>query len=475
MGPEHESASSASSADSASIQAWKATSGSKTRTWSIGSAASTAVPSLIDAVSRASTPSKEEGLHGALLARDTGISQNDIVGYASSGERVYWESFFVVFPFFCGYATLFGFQHAVKWRLGIGDDGSDDSYAFGVAISMLYLFALLARLTNALIDPRHLAKRTRVLLSMGTMMLAQLVLLLIMTKGTPHLSLVGLAYSLGGMALGFFESSFLSYLAPLGHQTKRIAITAVPIGIATILVGGFLMMSSPLGVYPSRFYALNICGLLAGIVILCKRVPDKSSAGSSPLASPRMMLDLAVANAAGSSSPSIEVNKRGLRLLVWLPQFWHYPIATVINMLCLAAFCPGVVLFMYDGDSVDLAAGYIVKTDSFLAIFNTFSMLGGIVGRWLSYRVRYRHPLVYNSMNFIGVALILLKWPLVAPIGVLFVQLGDGLIYGSISRHIDTRLQKEFNLAAISYWLVLGDIGSFAGTNLIAYIKELMN
>lgn len=399
----------------------------------------------------------------------------DISGYASYGGRVCWESFFVVFPVYCGYATLFGFQHEVKWRLGIGDDGSEGSYAFGAATSMLYVFAMVARISNALIIPDSLAKRTRVLIAMSGMVSAMLVLLLIMTLGLRHILLVGLAYSLGGMALGCFEATFLSYLSPLGHQTKRIAITAVPIGIATILVGGFVVMSSPLAILPSRFYALTVCGLLAGIAIFCKRVPDHSAVGSSPLATPRSMLATAVAAAAGTGtagSAGPKASKRGFRWRAWLPQFWHYPIAFFVDMLCLAAFCPGSVLFMYDEDTVEIVFGYVVKTDTFLAVFNTFNMLGGITGRWLSYRLQSRHPLVYTPLNMVGVALILLKQPLVAPIGVFLVLLADWLIYGSISRDIDARIPKEFNLVAISYWLVLGDLGGVAGSNLIAYIRE---
>merc|ERR1712113_209271 len=144
-------------------------------------------------------------------------------------------------------------------------------------------------------------------------------------------------------------------------------------------------------------------------------------------------------------------------------------------MLCLASFCPGAVLFMYDRATVELAPGYAVPTDTFLAIFNTSNMLGGTIGRWLSYRMLARHPVLYIPLHLVGVVLILLKMPLMAPIGVFLVMLADGLIYGTISREIDARIPKEFNLVAISYWLVLGDLGGITGSNLIAYIREWVN
>ncbi len=49
--------------------------------------------------------------------------------------------------------------------------------------------------------------------------------------------------------------------------------------------------------------------------------------------------------------------------------------------------------------------------------------------------------------------LIVLKMPLLAPLGTFIVMLGDGLIYGSISKYIDAKIPKEFNLVAISFWL----------------------
>merc|ERR1712232_72476 len=182
----------------------------------------------------------------------------------------------------------------------------------------------------------------------------------------------------------------------------------------------------------------------------------------------------AVGGILGAAVAQATTSKRSFRWRAWLPQFWHFPIAFFVDMLCLAAFCPGVVLFMYDENTVEVALGYVVKTDSFLAVFNTFSMLGGITGRWLSYRLRSRHPLMYNPLSLAGIALILLRQPLVAPFGVFLVQLGDGLIYGTISRDVDARIPKDFNLAAISYWLILGDLGGVAGSNLIAYIRELV-
>merc|ERR1712176_1505871 len=99
------------------------------------------------------------------------------------------------------------------------------------------------------------------------------------------------------------------------------------------------------------------------------------------------------------------------------------------------------------------------------------NMLGGLCGRILSYRLKPRHPILYSMLNITGAAMLLLKIPLLAPLSTFVVMMGDGLIYGSITRRIDATVPKEFNLVALSFWLFVGDFGSVAGSNLISYIR----
>merc|ERR1711982_219341 len=104
-----------------------------------------------------------------------------------------------------------------------------------------------------------------------------------------------------------------------------------------------------------------------------------------------------------------------------LAEVWHYPVASMI--------------------------------DSFFAFFNVFHMSGGITGRWLSYRIKPRHPLFYVIFSILGAGVMVLWIPLLAPIAAFAVMFGDGLIYGSISRHIDAHTPKELNMLVISLWL----------------------
>lgn len=99
-------------------------------------------------------------------------------------------------------------------------------------------------------------------------------------------------------------------------------------------------------------------------------------------------------------------------------------------------------------------------------------MVGSLTGRWCSYRVTVPHPIVFIGLNAIGAALIVQEVPALALLGIFFLMLGEGLIYGSISKLIDTSVAAEFNLIAISYWLFVGDFGSVLGANLISYIRD---
>jgi len=144
-----------------------------------------------------------------------------------------------------------------------------------------------------------------------------------------------------------------------------------------------------------------------------------------------------------------------------------------VDMFALSCFSPGVALFIYNGASVDVLPGRLVMpTETFFALYNTTNMLGGLLGRCLSYRLKPRHPVCYGIFTILGVTLLLSRVPALAPLSTFFVMLGDGLIYGTISRHVDTHVPKEFNLTAISYWLFVGDFGSVAGSNMISYIRD---
>merc|ERR1719311_1505918 len=176
-------------------------------------------------------------------------------------------------------------------------------------------------------------------------------------------------------------------------------------------------MGPPMEVPVTVVYACVAIALLCGIGVLGLRIP--TSAAKCPQGP---------APAVGHGVRKIAADLRQWRL--WLPQCWHIPLASAIDMCAIAAFAPGAALYVFDHGSVSVA-GLTMPTDSFFTVADTASMLGE---------------------------------PTLFPLGTFLILLGNGLIYGSISRHIDACMPQEFNLTSISLWLLIGDTGSVLGS-----------
>lgn len=383
---------------------------------------------------------------------DSAATPGHTSALVSAGSRVYWEAFFVNMPIFCGYAALFGLQHEIKSKFAISDDDIALSRQFGVAVSFLYIFNLIFRFSHNIcfgcIGPRG-----RTYIAMVSMTISMLIIGIgIFVLESCQMAWVVLAYAFGGIAVGTFEANFLCCLTPLGPRTKHLAITAIPIGITVVLVGGFFAMGPPLGLSATYIYMAVAASILCSIPLFAFRIP-------------------VVHDAETESQGLKEFVTQVVQWRQWLPLVWHLPVATAIDMFTLSAFSPGVALYIFDAQTVEMLPGLTLATPDFFVIFNIFNMLGGLFGRFLSYRLKPRHPLFYTALNVVGSALLLSKIPLLAPLSTFLVMMGDGLIYGSIARRIDAFVPKQYNLIALSFWLFVGDFGSVTGSNLISYIR----
>jgi len=401
----------------------------------------------------------ESGLGPAVLdfsgeASESQISNEQSPAPSPEVQRLYWEGFFVNLPMFAGYAALFGLQHQIKAKFDFSDTDVAGSREFGVAVSFLYIFNLIFRFSHNILFG-FMGPRGRTYIAMMAMMSSMLVIALaIFIFESRNLLWVYLAYALGGVGVGTFEANFLCCLTPLGPRTKHMAITAIPIGILVVLVGAFFLMGPPFYVPVTALY-IGVAGLIfCGIATFAFRIPKVKS-------------------------DKLEVETQGVRKFVdeirqwrqWLPLVWHLPVATMIDMFTLSAFCPGVALYIYDQKHITLFPGVVLANADYFVIYNTFNMLGGMTGRILSYRLRPRHPLFYTLFNITGSIMLLFRIPALAAVSTFVIMVGDGLIYGTIAKRIDATVPKQFNLVALSFWLFVGDFGSVTGSNLISYIK----
>merc|ERR1719284_1885203 len=83
---------------------------------------------------------------------------------------------------------------------------------------------------------------------------------------------VMLAYAFGGVAVGTFEANFLCCLTPPGPRTKHVAITAIPVGITSVLVGAFFAMGPPFYVPARSIYVVVAAYVCCAMLIFTFRI-----------------------------------------------------------------------------------------------------------------------------------------------------------------------------------------------------------
>ncbi len=150
-------------------------------------------------------------------------------------------------------------------------------------------------------------------------------------------------------------------------------------------------------------------------------------------------------------------------------------------MFCVSLFT-GLVLYIYDGNYVQLFPNCDIVMDKnwYFVVFNLCSMMGDTLGRKTAYVVGKKtvffgkYPFVLLVFSLFGTILCTFKYGSLCAIGISLIMFGNGILYGSTTKHIDKCIDKQYNLIALSMWLFVGDIGSVIGSNLIEPIKLII-
>jgi len=399
--------------------------------------------------------------------------EKPLLSAAPSDElAVYRSALLVVFPAFAAYACLFSLQHEVKVVYGIADDDSSASHDFSFATSMLFAFKLVFRFLHSVLFA-CLEPRGRLFVSMGILS-AAMGLLAAVTSGllAPLNSYIFLAYALGGAGVGSFEGNVLSAFTCLGPQTKQYAVMGMPIGVASVTIGAFLLRY--LGVPVCAIYAGMVLALAASALLLHAAIPREAM---HPPGEGRQVM---------AHQTTVVFGLRTWRS--WLPSTWTRFAAAFADMAILEMFCPGLLLFVYDKPLLALLhppawpQTVRVPKDLFFVLYNLFTAIGSVTGRCAAYRMqRLVHPAWFVGLMALGASLIICSSPghflsplglIFAPLGGFIVLLGDGIVYVMVCRFIDERIPQAYSTAVLSSWLFTADLGSNVGANLIPYLRD---
>jgi hypothetical protein len=168
----------------------------------------------------------------------------------------------------------------------------------------------------------------------------------------------------------------------------------------------------------------------------------------------------------------------------WYPTMWAHTVALMVDMYCVSFFS-GIMLYLFNDSSYRGHEGQValfgpntstlMPHDAFFAMYNCFTFLGDTLSRQLVYRApRLLHPFWFLLLSATGAVLCLIKIPIIAPIGIFLIFFANGAIYGTSTKHIDSRVDRRVNLTALSVWLFVGDLGSVAGSNTWPLIAPLV-
>lgn len=363
-----------------------------------------------------------------------------------------YEIFFVVMPLFCGYACLFALQRQIKQKYGIADNSSPLSHMYGVAASLVYVGNFVFRLGHNVLF-FYLEPRARVIISMTSMALSMSIITSIFFfMKDPSLAWVFIAYACGGIGIGTFESNLLSTITPLGKATKFWAILAMPTGILSITVGGFILLQ--FGVDAGYIYLGVLVFMIVGLVVFITRFYKLPSSEDNAISIKEFFIQIS------------EIRN-------WFPQIGFHCLALMVDMFCVSMFSPGVMLYIYNQKYVNFPYFHHSKlaSDWLFVIYDACFFLGDTLSRKLFYPVRTIFPLVFWVFAAMGIGCALSNIAILVPLCGFLVAFCNGSIYSQANRKIDTTVDKKYNLIAFSFWLFIGDIGSVLGSNTISYVS----
>lgn len=355
---------------------------------------------------------------------------------------------------FQGYGVMNGNpQHALKGILNITHE---ENPAFLTAVASFQLAKLTMRVLQigflVFVQPNGIVYLAYAAMFCGCMV----PIIFVYAMGVTDLWVVYLQYSLGGIAVGLFEGTFLSVISTLGKNTKTFVIMGAPMGFAmhNIVLGTFAGWGMPTVVY----YVWSAACMPIAVVIFAKY------------------------------APAAEANSQGKGCQVFINSLCN-PSAWLLLMLpwLIAKFFGNFVLedafplfySTFEDTVVPLwgpTSTMLVPTSYYLAWYWFVCMaLGDALSRRAPQYIRLSSwksqgacIIFAIAMCVVGEALNFLKIAAVNGPAVFLAFFGNGFIYGLSAKFIDTHIPQEHRYAAYNLWCFFGDLGGYAGQSSLA-------
>eukprot|EP00442_Polarella_glacialis_P019413 CAMPEP_0115053092 /NCGR_PEP_ID=MMETSP0227-20121206/3310_1 /TAXON_ID=89957 /ORGANISM="Polarella glacialis, Strain CCMP 1383" /LENGTH=440 /DNA_ID=CAMNT_0002437345 /DNA_START=49 /DNA_END=1371 /DNA_ORIENTATION=- len=353
---------------------------------------------------------------------------------------------------FQGYGAMVGNpQHALKVKLELGPDQAG---AFQDATASFQLAKLSMRILQiaflVFLRPNGIVYVSYVVMFIALMVPT----ILVWGAGVTDLWVVYLQYSLGGIAIGLFEGTFLSVISSLGKNTKTFAIMGAPLGFAVhnIILSTFHeAFGMPIIVY----YLYSAFCIPFGVAIFYVYAPGQDAGGPGKGCS-------VFCNSMKHAS-------------AWVPAMIPWFIAKFIGNFVLEDGFP-LLFNTFNTHRVPIWGGpdstmHTIPFQYYTAwIWFPMMAAGDTISRRVpqyilleSWRTRTICILLAVFMCVLGEALTFLLLALVTAFAAFISNFGNGFIYGLSAKYIDGYIPQEHRYAAYNLWCFCGDLGGYAG------------
>lgn len=374
-------------------------------------------------------------------------------------EKTYFVAFFITLPVFMGYACCFALQRNLSLVFGLteGVSGTKLSKIYGYGVSFVYFFNLIFRVFGHNIIFGFLAPRNRIIAALIADIIGMSLLSFFSySKTPPHVAWVFVCYSFIGVCEGTYGPNMLSITSNLGN-TRLWVILAMPAGVATITILGFLLMA--VGVPFQIFYIVTACFAFLSITIYIFTIYPASKYGEI-------------------ESEKFDLAQFGhdlKEICNWFPKIAAHSIIFLINMVCLSMFNPGCILYAYSSRVTFKLFKVTISHDWFIMIYNVFGFCGDFFSRRVMDKKKIIHPIFYFLILCFAFAINISLIPEISPVAAFLFNWSNGGLYCQSTKLIGELFKNKYGLTATSTWLFIGDCGSTTGSSIIQYVRSYID